>query len=65
MSNIPSERSLPIEFWNSFSMSIKSLFGRSSDVVKEPFSARKRNQLFRRILSIVLFFGVWQILCMV
>lgn len=65
MSNIPSERSLPIEFWNSFSLSIKNLFGRSSDVVKEPFSARKRNQLFRRILSIVLFFGVWQILCMV
>ncbi|NUN67278.1 ABC transporter permease (plasmid) [Pseudanabaena biceps] len=65
MSNIPSEQSLPIEFWNSFSMSIKSLFRRSSDIAKEPFSVRKRNQLLRRILSIVLFFGIWQILCMV
>jgi NitT/TauT family transport system permease protein len=65
MSNIPSEQSLPVEFWNSFSLSIKSLFRRSSDMTKEPFSARKRNQLLRRILSIVLFFGIWQILCMV
>jgi NitT/TauT family transport system permease protein len=65
MSNIPSERSLPVGFLNGFSLKVNSLLGRSSDMTKEPFSARKRYQVFRRILSIVLFFGIWQILCMV
>jgi NitT/TauT family transport system permease protein len=65
MSNIPSGRLLRVRSWDSLSLTIKNRLGKSSGAVKEPFSARQRNRLLRRILSIVLFFGIWQILCMV
>jgi NitT/TauT family transport system permease protein len=65
MSNIPSERSLSIEFLERCSTLMNHLFGRSPDTIREPFSSRKRNQLLRRMLSLVLFFAIWQLLCVV
>jgi NitT/TauT family transport system permease protein len=65
MSNIPSERSLPVEFLERCSSLMNNLFGKSPDAIREPFSSRKRNQLLRRMLSLVLFFGIWQLLCVI
>lgn len=63
MSNIPSGQVRPIGPWDS--LTLKNPFRKSAGAVKEPFSARQRNQLLRRMLSLVLFFGIWQILCLV
>ncbi len=63
MSNMPSGQMRPIRLWDS--LTLKNPFRKSANAVKEPFSARQRNQLLRRIVSLVLFFGIWQILCLV
>ena len=65
MSNIPSERSLPAEFSGNLILAVKSWFDKIPDMASEAFSPKKRNQFLRRMLSLFLFFGIWQLLCVV
>ncbi len=65
MSNLPSERSIQVGFVERCSMRVTRLLRRSTDSNRESSSSRSRHRLLRRMLSLVLFFGIWQLLCMV
>lgn len=63
MSNSPSGRSPQAGVAEISSTLLNRLRRHSTNVGRESSSFRSRNRLLRRLLSLVLFFGIWQLLC--